>query len=176
MAAAVGSLAITELLLDRGADPEAKDNLGLTPKMMAVRNGHGAVALVIHQKGGSLGLDVEECASLLNSAVRQSKMEMVERLIANGADPSAADYDGRTCMHIAASMGNVSVIEFLLRRGVDPNYRDRWGGTPLSDAARAGHENVAELLLMSRMDNFVLQESRAFAVVCSALLGSGYSE
>mmetsp|Transcript_7735 Transcript_7735/g.11747 ORF Transcript_7735/g.11747 Transcript_7735/m.11747 type:complete len:312 (+) Transcript_7735:1-936(+) len=159
VAAAVGNLAIIELLLERGANPDAKDNSGFTPKFMAVRNGHSSCAASLHKHRGSLGLSVEDAAAQLNNAVRHSKMEMLERLIEAGADPGAPDYDGRTCMHVAASMGNVSMVEFLLRKGVDPNHRDRWGGTPLSDAAREGHENVAEVLLCSRWDTFTLQGS-----------------
>lgn len=63
----------------------------------------------------------------------------VQRLAAAGVDLNAADYDGRTALHLAASEGQTEVIEYLLLHQVSLQPVDRWGGTPLSDAQRAGH-------------------------------------
>lgn len=147
VAASLGKLSIVELLLDRGAGPNARDCTGFTASYEAVRNGHAAVAFALHKRAGQLGLSTEEAASELNKAVRQDNMGILRRLIANGAEPDSPDYDGRTCMHVAASFGNIEMVEFLIRRGVNMNHRDRWGGTPLSDAVREGHLKVVELLL-----------------------------
>ncbi len=60
--------------------------------------------------------------------------------------PGAADYDKRTCLHLAASEGNLSIVKCLLNHRVDVNFKDRWGGTALRDAVREGHRHVATLL------------------------------
>jgi len=158
VAAAVGNLTVTGLLLERGASPNARDNAGFTAMYEAVRNNHAGVAFALHKYAGQLGLSGEEAASQLNNAVRAEDMNMLRWLITNGAEPSAPDYDGRTCMHVAASMGNLAMVEFLLQRGVDPNHRDRWGGTPLADAVREGHMHIVKHLLSYGDDDFVLQE------------------
>ncbi|OQR81165.1 hypothetical protein ACHHYP_16672 [Achlya hypogyna] len=69
-------------------------------------------------------------------AAHEGRVDEVRRLKLLGADVNAADYDGRTAMHIAASMGHVSVLEELVHQGANVHAVDRWGGTPLSDAAR----------------------------------------
>ena len=54
--------------------------------------------------------------------------------------------DQRTCLHLAASEGNIHVVELLAAHGAEINAKDRWGGTPLQDAVREGHRAVAALL------------------------------
>lgn len=52
----------------------------------------------------------------------------------------AGDYDNRTCLHLAASVGSVSVVDLLLKvPGIELNPVDRFGGTPLDDAYRHGN-------------------------------------
>ncbi|KAF0696733.1 Aste57867_12535 [Aphanomyces stellatus] len=75
-------------------------------------------------------------------AAFEGNVEEIRRLKLQGANMTSADYDGRTAMHIAASMGHIRVIEELLRQGADVHAVDRWGGTPLSDAQRYAPSNA----------------------------------
>lgn len=70
----------------------------------------------------------------------------MERLIACGADINAADYDGRTALHIAASEAKVASVRYLLQNGGNANAKDRWGHSPLQDAERASHQEIVSLL------------------------------
>jgi len=62
---------------------------------------------------------------------------------AAGVDLNAADYDGRTALHLAASDGQLEIVNYLIDKGVNLDPVDRWGGTPLIDAERGGHNVVA---------------------------------
>jgi len=66
--------------------------------------------------------------------------------LATGCKPNAADYDGRTALHLAAAEGYPAVVRFLLGSGARPEATDRWAGTPLTDARRAKHTAVADAL------------------------------
>ncbi|WP_416971707.1 glutaminase A [Streptomyces sp. 4F14] len=79
-------------------------------------------------------------------AASQGDLDEVRRLASSGVDLGAADYDGRTALHLAASEGRTDVVRYLLGRNVDTAPVDRWGGTPLHDAEREGHATVADLL------------------------------
>lgn len=52
----------------------------------------------------------------------------------------------RTCLHLAASVGNLAFVDLILKHGAKVNAKDRWGGTPLRDAVREGHLSVARAL------------------------------
>lgn len=58
------------------------------------------------------------------------------------------DDQGRTCLHVAASVGSEAAVRFLLAQAADPNKADKeshW--TPLHRALYHGHLRIALLLL-----------------------------
>ncbi|MFK0216701.1 glutaminase A [Streptomyces vinaceus] len=88
---------------------------------------------------------IEGTIRLLWSASK-GDLDGVRSSLASGVAASAADYDGRTALHLAASEGHLSVVEHLLEHGADVAVTDRWGGTPLSDAEKGGHTTVVGAL------------------------------
>jgi glutaminase len=87
-----------------------------------------------------------EAVVALTWAASQGDLNEVRAVTASGIEPGAADYDGRTPLHLAASEGRLEVVRYLLASGADPQPVDRWDGTPLADAERNGHTEVAALL------------------------------
>ena len=79
-------------------------------------------------------------------AASQGDLDELRAALATGCSPNAADYDGRTALHLAAAEGHLAAVRFLLGSGARPDATDRWGGTPLTDAGRAKHTAVADLL------------------------------
>ena len=79
-------------------------------------------------------------------AASQGDAHELQRLCASGADLSAADYDGRTGIHLAASEGHLDAVKFLVAKGVNINHKDRFGGTPLIDAKRGNFQKVIDFL------------------------------
>jgi len=64
----------------------------------------------------------------------------------NGSDVNAADYDGRTPLHIAASYGHVDVVDWLVEHGAVLDCRDSFGLTPLAEAMRLEQTACAKKL------------------------------
>ncbi|OGH88054.1 MAG: hypothetical protein A3J93_02685 [Candidatus Magasanikbacteria bacterium RIFOXYC2_FULL_42_28] len=79
-------------------------------------------------------------------AASQGDVHELQRLYASGADIAAADYDGRTGLHLAASEGHLEAVKFLIAKGIDVNPKDRFGGTPLIDAQRGNFKKVIDFL------------------------------
>tara|TARA_A100001015_G_scaffold187017_1_gene208278 strand:+ start:1676 stop:1966 length:291 start_codon:yes stop_codon:yes gene_type:complete len=86
-------------------------------------------------------------------AAYQGDLEEIQRLVACGVNLNEADYDGRTCIHLAASEGKLDVVKFLIGQKINMFPKDRWGGTPLDDAMRHGHTEIIKILKTKEENN-----------------------
>ncbi len=89
--------------------------------------------------------DVDGIVELLWAAA-ENDLAGILTALAKGIPASAADYDGRTALHLAAAEGQIEAVRYLLAHGHRLHVRDRWGSTPQDEAKREQNESVAELL------------------------------
>ncbi|MFI5183004.1 MAG: ankyrin repeat domain-containing protein, partial [Vicinamibacteria bacterium] len=82
----------------------------------------------------------------LTDAAGQGRVDRVNALMRQGADPNAASSSGWTPLMAAAAAGRREAAAALLSAGADADARDRLGRTALDVAERAGHSDVARLL------------------------------
>jgi glutaminase len=88
-------------------------------------------------------------------AAAEGDLEGLRRLVAEGADPGSADYDGRTPLHLAVAEGQEEVARYLLGLGVPADPTDRWGSTPRDEATRAGRQHLADIVEEARLSRAV---------------------
>lgn len=169
-AARDGHVASARLLLDAGADIDKVEANGITPLLMAITNNQMAVAhLLIERKAGidkqdwygrtPLWAAVEtrnmDGTTPQNAIDRGPVLELIETLLAQGANPNArtkevvpvrrfrtglgslawVDFTGQTPFLLAALSGDVTVMRLLLKYKADPNIATFSGTTPLMAAA-----------------------------------------
>ncbi|XP_050365667.1 potassium channel AKT1-like [Argentina anserina] len=82
----------------------------------------------------------------LGFAAKRSDDLLLHQLLRRGSDPNETDHNGRTAMHIAASIGSKHCVTLLLEYGGDPNIKDCEENVPLWEAIIGKHESLIKLL------------------------------
>jgi len=147
------SLPRIEWLLDRGADPDARDGDGDTPVFALLARGHAALPALqlLLRRGaspagaGGLARFLGACAAgdQAGRALEQCALDLLDR----GADPFAASPDGDPPLALAVRLGWMRLIERLVDCGVDLDARDAHGMTALHLCAALARESALKLLV-----------------------------
>ncbi|HEV8066271.1 MAG TPA: ankyrin repeat domain-containing protein [Planctomycetaceae bacterium] len=145
---AVGDRDKVRSLLRRGADVNARADSGRTPLVIAAGNPGGAEVVKLLCDAGADARDGYLGYTALMSAVEGRDREVIQLLLAKGADAKSKNRAGWTALHAAAETGDWNTTKDLLAHGAEPNAADTiQGRTPLLWAAAGGHGDVARLLL-----------------------------
>uniref|UniRef100_A0A8C2XL21 Ankyrin repeat and SOCS box containing 14 n=1 Tax=Cyclopterus lumpus TaxID=8103 RepID=A0A8C2XL21_CYCLU len=143
------------LLLDSGADPNARDVKKKTPLALASQNGHLNVAEVLLEKGARVWCD-SESGSILFDAAASGNPDVISLLLDHGADPNAPLYGGQLPLHRVAYHGHILALEHLIPV-TELDAVKQSGMSPLHSAAAGGHAHCVEALLKAGYDpNFML--------------------
>ena len=113
----------------------------------AVKQGDGDAVSALLRQRVDVNARAIDGATALHWAVHLDDLTTVERLIAAGADSSAANrYDVRP-LFLASENGNAEIIQRLLAAGADPNTTMPGGETALMTASRTGRPDAVRGLL-----------------------------
>ncbi|KAJ1629890.1 ankyrin repeat-containing domain protein [Pavlovales sp. CCMP2436] len=144
LAAAEDHIHVISLLVgELGADPNNGDRWGHTPLMTAVVGKRAEAAAELRKQGAQL--ELLRPSSLLLDAVVNGRVDEAAALISLGLDVNVADYDGRTALHVASTLGNLHLVELLLAKLADVSLTDRRGVCAVDDAIQNGWQLVALL-------------------------------
>ena len=114
-------------LLDRGADPNARDERGWTPLHYAAERGRADVARLLLDEGARVDAEDGEGLTPLHFAAEAGSPEAVKLLVERGADVSARDVHGRTPLRLALSNESCWVLrEFISKRVRELSYAKEW--------------------------------------------------
>ena len=147
---------VARLLLNHGADVNARGWMGATPLHDAAQHGRADVVELLIGCGGDVRARRTERQ---DTPLHWAATEAVARLLVDhGVDVGARDCFGRTPLHWAAGSGHAGVVRYLLRCGVPVDERSSAGAValageaPLHEAAGGGHAGVVEALLGNGAD------------------------
>lgn len=172
-----GDVELVRLMLQRGADVEARCVDHITPLMHAVMHGHLSILDLLLSKGAQVNATTAGWTAL-HRAADLVNIPMATLLLAKGADiesrspkdflpkkhPLArpgSDLDdfekvdaseadiGWTALLRAATNGQVTMVHILIEKGADIEARSPNNGTPLICAAECNFEAIVEFLLKS---------------------------
>ena len=83
----------------------------------------------------------------MSRAAARGKLDVVQQLVAAGANVQAKDRYGATPLHQAAYAGKPDIVRFLIEHGSPVDVADTNGKTPLMEAPFGGNVLAAEVLL-----------------------------
>lgn len=147
-AARANNAKMAAFLLDRGADPNARDAQGMTALMECAWRNDAVIATLLLEKGADASLSDNQGRGILHHAHAHMPAAMARKFIAAGAKPDAKDRDGRTPLHHAVQMygyGVSDLVDLLLKAGADPTVADRAGTTPWDIAHMHGKSAITEM-------------------------------
>jgi len=145
-----------ERLLERGFDPNSRDEKGQTALYLSQREGAFKVAEVL-LANPQTRIDLVNGAgetALMMTALR-GQAAWIERLIGRGARVDGATEGaspGWTPLHYACAGPEAQAVQVLLTRGARIDARSPNGTTPLMMAAKYGSEAAVDLLLRQGAD------------------------
>lgn len=140
VAARRGDAEAVQSLLEAGANAETEGAAGMTALEEAAQAGKSsAVARLMAKSPASLDFALQLASS-------KGRTEVVDVLVANGANVLARSSARQTALMYAAQAGHEAVVRVLVERGANLLAVDSAGKTAAMLAEQAGHVTVAKLL------------------------------
>ena len=136
-AARHGDIETARVLIEAGADPNDTAAAGTSALVVAAHSGHGPLGIFLLEQGADPNATDAGYAAL-HAAVLRSQVELVDALLAHGADVNAilehgtpgrrfsADYSlryqliGANAFWLAARYGEVDIMRLLASQGANP--------------------------------------------------------
>jgi len=157
-------IAVVELLLASGANPNIISNQNLTPLILAAAMGDSSLPIVELLIAGNADLSLAPTAGSnaggapIHIATSSGANAILKRLLAAGV-PALTMSNGSSMLHLAAIGGNLDTIKILDSTGFSVDAVDNKSRTPLHIAAIVGNSAVAEEL-MNRGANLEVRDDQ----------------
>ncbi|XP_059839575.1 CARD- and ANK-domain containing inflammasome adapter protein [Hypanus sabinus] len=140
------------VLIERGIDINAKNEMQYTPLLLAAELGHTESVKVLITKGAHLNERTPNMNSALHLAAETGSLSVAKLLIDEGMDVNIIGCSDQTPLHFASFHNQPPMIEALIRAGSKVNAIAKEAITPLHIASQRGNRETVECLLQNKAD------------------------
>ena len=141
-----GHVSIADLLIDYGANIDARTRSSITPMHNAILGHHTGVVKLLLARGANVNAALANGLTPLHLAALKGYTDIAEILLDKEAKVNAQSRSGRTPLHWAALNGHTGVVQLLLEKGANLEPLDELGRTPLAWALIRGQSDVVHIL------------------------------
>lgn len=146
-----GDVASAMQLLKSGADPHGRDETGATLLMLAAHSGSVEMVLVLLAAGAEVNAHdaagwTPLAKAVFNADAKCGFPDVVQVLIAVGANLEAAIGYGVRPLMLAAGYGEAEIVDMLLQSGADVLARNEGGYSALMMVKQKHYVDVINLL------------------------------
>ncbi|MBO7244299.1 MAG: ankyrin repeat domain-containing protein [Alphaproteobacteria bacterium] len=143
---------VAKILIEKGADVNAKDFEGKTPLSNFLMNNDFEIADLLLKNGADVTIKDHQNGTILEKAILTENQEMVLKILAHGADIQEEGFEGKTALQYAFVHQRWEMFDLLLKHGADVNKPFKNGDRLLHQIIRIGYLDVAENLLKAGAD------------------------
>jgi ankyrin repeat protein len=143
-------LEAARVIIEQGADVNARDKFGWTLLTQASRYGYLDIILLLLDHGKNVNVDAtnNDCNTPLHLAAQNGQFAAARLLVERGANVNVQNKDSCTPLHEASwHNGHPDLVLLLLEHGANLETRNKGLSTPLQLAVKKGHLAVARLLV-----------------------------
>jgi len=145
-AARYNSLDALRILVEHGADVNARSNDGATALPCAGTGENFETVRYLAECGADLDAGDGNGMTPLLCAIASDQYEMALYFIGCGADVNRKDKEGNTALHLAATKADLEFVKSLLEHGADVQAENGDGQTALALAESWGNTDIVQLL------------------------------
>ena len=151
-----GPIEVVSLLLEKGADVNARDNDdGNTALINASNLGQIDIVKLLLDKGADVNAKTNCGCTALIAAIKgaicfaekaSEFTEVASTLLEKGVDVNAKSNEGETALSEASWSGLIEFVSLLLEKGADVNMKTENGNTALTMASSYENEDVVTVI------------------------------
>ena len=166
---------VVQVLIDAGADMEAKDNRGRSALLRASIAGKIAAVKMLVEAGAGVRFTDTKGATCFTLAANFGHTETVRYLVGlKDVDVNHSQNNGRTALHHVIHEGHRDVMQVLIDAGADIEAKDKKGFSPLLRASILGKFAIVKMLVEAGADVRVTNNRGDTCLILAAI--SGHTE